>query len=139
MDDFAIVDGDKARLHELRREIDGFLHAHLALRLNSKTQVFPVRPGGRSLDFLGYRIWPTHRLLRRDSVGRMRKKMKRMAQQYHAGLIGLDRVDRVVASWVGHAGHAQTYTLRRKVVSGQVFIPPPRKVAPHDPERRQCA
>jgi len=139
MDDFAIVDADKARLHELRREIDGFLHAHLALRLNAKTQVFPVRPGGRSLDFLGYRIWPTHRLLRRDSVGRMRKKMKRMARQYHEGQIDLDRVQRVVASWVGHAGHAQTYTLRRKVVSGQVFIPPPRKAAPLEPERRQCA
>lgn len=127
MDDFVVVDESKERLHELRREIDDFLYARLALRFNRKTQVFPVRLGGRALDFLGYRIWPTHRLLRRDSVGRMRKKMKRMAGQYHAGQIDLDRVDRVVASWVGHARHAQTYTLRRRLISGQSFIPPPRR------------
>ena len=40
----------------------------LRLTTNSKTQIFPVGPdNGRALDFLGYRIYPTHRLLRKTA------------------------------------------------------------------------
>lgn len=124
MDDFVIVGHDKAHLHEVRRAIEDFLHAGLGLRTNAKTQVFPVSVvNGRPLDFLGYRIWPTHRKLRKDSIGRMRRKMKRLARLYHEGRIDLDRIDRVVASWVGHAGHADTYNLRGKVLGEIVLVP----------------
>lgn len=128
MDDFAIVGHDKAHLHALRRMVEDFLYANLGLRLNSKTQVFPVSTtNGRALDFLGYRIWPTHRKIRKDSAGRMRRKMKRMARQYHEGKITLDQVTQVVMSWVGHAGHADTFRLRSRILGDVAFIPPPRR------------
>ena len=133
MDDFAIVGTSKAHLHETRRAIEDFLHANLGLRTNHKTQVFPVSTtNGRSLDFLGYRIWPTHRKIRKDSAGRMRRKMKRMARQYHEGKITLDQVSQVVMSWVGHAGHADTFRLRSRVLGDVAFIPPPRGRRSHD-------
>ena len=126
MDDFAIIGADKEHLHRVRVAVDDFLYAHLGLRLNRKTQVFPVSAtNGRALDFLGYRIWPTHRKIRKDSAGRIRRKMKRMARQYHEGKITLDQVRQVVMSWVGHAGHASTYTLRSRILGDAVFIPPP--------------
>lgn len=126
VDDFAVIGPDKAHLHDVRREIEAFLRAHLGLHTNHKTQVFPIGvSGGRALDFLGYRIWPTHRLIRKDSVGRMRRKMKRMARLYHQGRIEWDDVQRVVASWIGHAGHANTYRLRKSVLEDVAFVPPP--------------
>ncbi len=126
MDDFAIVGSNKAHLHAVRQDIENFLHARLGLRCNHKTQIFPVSlTNGRALDFLGYRIWPTHRKIRKDSASRMRKKMKRMARHYHEGKIGLKDVDKVIMSWIGHAGHANTYRLRTRVLGDVPFIPPP--------------
>jgi RNA-directed DNA polymerase len=125
MDDFVIVHHDKAHLHETRRAIEDFLHAELGLRTNNKTQVFPVRTGGQAVDFLGYRIWPTHRALRKDSIHRMKRKMRRMARLYHEGRISWDEIDPVIMSWIGHARHADTYNLRSKVLGGVGFVPPP--------------
>ena len=125
MDDFVIVHPDKAHLHELRRAIEDFLYAELGLRTNSKTQVFPVRTGGKPVDFLGYRIWPTHRALRKDSIHRMKRKMRRMARLYHEVRMTWDEIDPVILSWIGHARHADTYNLRGKVLGGVGFIPPP--------------
>jgi len=125
MDDFVVVHQEKAHLHTVRRDIEDFLWAELGLRTNSKTQVFPVGDGGRALDFLGYRIWPTHRALRKDSIHRMKRKMRRMAAQYHKGDITWDDIDPVIMSWVGHARHADTYNLRTKVLGGVAFVAPP--------------
>lgn len=123
MDDFVVLHHDKAHLHEVRRDIEDFLWAHLGLRTNAKTQVFPVGDGGRALDFLGYRIWPTHRALRKDSINRMKRKMKRMAKLYHRGEMTWDEIDPVIMSWIGHAKHAETYNLRTKVLGGVTFVP----------------
>lgn len=105
------------------------LDAELGLRTNSKTQVFPVRTGGQAVDFLGYRIWPTHRALRKDSIHRMKRKMRRMARLYHEGRMTWDEIDPVIMSWIGHARHADTYNLRSKVLGGVGFVPPPLSVA----------
>lgn len=137
MDDFVITHHDKAHLHEVRREVEAFLWASLGLRTNSKTQVFPLSGrGARALDFLGYRIRPTHRSLRKDSVNRMKKKMKRMARDYRAGEIGWREIDPVVMSWVAHARHADTFNLRRKVVGGTAFVAPPREGAAREAKIR---
>jgi hypothetical protein len=125
MDDFVVLSGDKGHLHDARQEVDEFLFGELGLRLNHKTQVFPVgNDGGRGLDFLGYRIWPTHRRLRKDSAKRMRRKLKRLAQEYRAGRIDWDGIEAVIASWVGHARHADTFNLRSQLFGEVTFAPP---------------
>lgn len=121
MDDFTVIHQDKDYLHELRMKIEIFLWSELGLRTNAKTQVFPInKDNGRGLDFLGYRIWPTHRALRKDSISRMRKKMKRMARLYGMGEMELPAIEAVTRSWVGHARHADTYDLRRNLL-GVIF------------------
>tara|TARA_R110002167_G_scaffold98718_11_gene259432 strand:+ start:5629 stop:6681 length:1053 start_codon:yes stop_codon:yes gene_type:complete len=122
MDDFIIIHHDKDHLHRLRRLIEGFLWDHLRLTTNHKTQVFPVRAiAGRPLDFLGYRIWPTHRKLRKDSVRRMKHRLRRMAADYAKGRISLGRINPRLQSWIGHAKHASTWRLRGKVLGSVAF------------------
>jgi len=128
MDDFVIVGHDKSALHDQRKAIEDFLWAELGLRTNSKTQVFPVGDGGRALDFLGYKIWPTHRALRKDSIHRMKRKIRRMMKLYHKGELTLDDIEPVLVSWAGHAKHADTYNLRSKVLGGASFVPPPLRI-----------
>ncbi|MDY0349066.1 MAG: reverse transcriptase/maturase family protein, partial [Tenuifilaceae bacterium] len=65
MDDFVIVHHDKVFLQDLLEIIAHWLWDVLRLKLNNKTQIFPVSiQHGRALDFLGYRMWTTHRRLR---------------------------------------------------------------------------
>lgn len=123
MDDFVVVGNDKQRLHRAREAIEAFLWDHLRLQTNSKTQVFPIgRRGGRGLDFLGYRIWPTHRLLRKRSIKRMRRKMRRFARLYREGQIDLSDVEPTVQSWIAHAEHADTFRLRRQLLGEVAFM-----------------
>ncbi len=114
MDDFVMFHHDKGMLWEWRDRVSEFLWTGLRLELNDRTDIFPA---SRGVDFLGYRIWRTHRLLRKGSVKRMRRKLRRLQRKYVRGEVGLGEIDAVVQSWVGHAMHADTYNLRRKLFS----------------------
>ena len=117
MDDFIIIHHDKAQLQEWRKDIETFLAQHLELKTNSKTQVFPIGVrGGRSLDFLGYRIYSTHRLLRKCSVKRIKTKLKKYHRQYAVGEINLSDINPNIQSWLGHASHADSYGLRKALL-----------------------
>ncbi|EKO3771915.1 RNA-directed DNA polymerase [Vibrio metschnikovii] len=113
MDDFTIIHDDKAQLHKWRREIEAFLWLMLRLKTNSKTQVFPIaKQNGRALDFLGYRIYSSHRLLRKCSVKRIKSKLKKLRKQYEIGEIGIPEINQNIQSWLGHASHANSHNLK---------------------------
>lgn len=116
MDDFIVLHHDKTHLHQIRGVTEEWLCVHLGLQTNHKTQVFPIAPRqGRALDFLGYRIYPTHRLLRRCSVKRIKHKLKRYHQQYHNGEISLRDIQPNINSWLGHAQHANSHGLIKHI------------------------
>lgn len=118
MDDFVIVHQDKTKLHAWRHEIETFLHQHLRLKTNSKTQVFPISTSqGRSLDFLGYRIYSGHRLLRKCSVNRIKAKLKQFHRKFGEGEINLVEIKQTIQSWLGHASHANTCNLKKALLS----------------------
>ena len=112
MDDFVILHADKAKSRRWRYQIAMFLQERLRLQLNERTRLFPASQG---IDFLGYRIWRTHRLLRKRSVRDMRRKLRRFERQYAAGEISRERIEASIQSWIGHARHADTYNLRRRM------------------------
>lgn len=117
MDDFLIVHHDKAHLHRVRAQIEKFLWSRLRLKTNAKMQIFPVgEQSGRAVDFLGYRIWTTHRRLRKSSISRITRTLKRMQRQFASGKIELSKIRESIVSWVAHASHADTYGLRRKLL-----------------------
>lgn len=117
MDDFIVVHHDKAHLQRVRVQVEAFLAQRLHLKTNSKTQVFPVAMlRGRALDFLGYRIWTTHRRLRKSSINRITRTLKRLRRHHAEGRIGMARVLQSVRSWVAHAMHADTRGLRERVL-----------------------
>lgn len=72
-DDMVILGSNKKFLHKLRLEIQEFLEVKLNLQL-SNYQVFPIQ--SRGIDFLGYKSFHTHILIR-DSIKRRYKRMLR--------------------------------------------------------------
>ena len=122
MDDFIVVHPDKAHLQRVRAQVEDFLARRLRLKTNHKTQVFPLSIlRGRALDFLGYRIWATHRRLRKSSISRITLTLRTLQRQYAEGRISLDRIGQSVTSWVAHATHADAYGLRTRILGNYAF------------------
>ncbi len=123
MDDFVVVHHDKRQLHQWRADIERFLLNYLRLKTNHKTQVFPVAvKNGRALDFLGYRIYPTHRLLRKCSIKRIKTKIKKYKRQIKTGELSITDAGRKLQSWIGHASHCNSYGLRKALLSKKMEI-----------------
>lgn len=123
MDDFIVVHHDKTHLQQVRVQMEDFLEQRLRLRTNHKTDVFPIAlVRGRALDFLGYRIWPTHRRLRKSSINRITRTLRRLQRQYAMGRVGLARVGESVQSWVAHAMHADALGLRTRLLAKFGFV-----------------
>lgn len=111
-DDFILLDDNRGLLKEAMEKIRARL-AEARLDLHErKAFVRPVRCG---LTFVGYRIWPTHRLLRKDNVRRLRRRVRWMRQAYADGRIDWEDVKPRLASWLGHARHADSKRLVRRV------------------------
>ncbi len=113
MDDLLAFSNDKRHLAELRNHLVVFLR-QFRLKLHpDKSVVFPTKCG---IPFLGYRIFPTHRLLGKDNVKRFRHRMRRLQGRYEDRQISIQEVGQRIASWLGHAGHANTYRLRTRLL-----------------------
>lgn len=72
-DDMVILGSDKEWLHFLRGMVELKL-GEIELGLKGNWQVFPVE--SRGIDFLGYRFWHTHTLVRKSIVRNFKKKYR---------------------------------------------------------------
>ncbi len=118
MDDFLIFGDDKAWLAERRAACARFLDG-LRLRLHpNKSVISRTRDGVR---FLGLRVFPDHRLLPRENLVRLRRRLRRMQRQYAAGAVAWPEVHGRLMSWQGHARHADTFRLRERIFEEAVF------------------
>lgn len=85
MDDMVIFGPNKRELHEIREQIEDYLHGILGLEMKDNWQVFlfdyTKRNGthvGRDLDFMGFRFYRDRTVLRRHLMLRMTRKAKRI-------------------------------------------------------------
>ncbi len=118
MDDMVILNDSKDHLRKLRAEMIGYLE-RLRLKVHiDKAQFWPVSKG---TDWLGYRVFPTHRLLRKSGIKRFRKRFGRLAIKYREGLINMETVKSSMMSWLGHVKQADSYNLRKKIFDGIIF------------------
>jgi retron-type reverse transcriptase len=102
MDDIVVLGDDPEELRRLFYRLRDFAAERLHLGI-SHWQVAPV---SRGINFLGYRIWPTHKLLRKASVTRAKRKVSNFLK--HGDNDGLQKF---LAAWRGHARWADTNNL----------------------------
>ena len=122
-DDFLLFADEKPLLHRVLPVLREFLEGY-RLRLHPrKCVVLPVRWG---VPFLGWRLYPDHRRLRRSTGVRFQRRLRELAAAYGRGEAELADVRASVASWIGHLKHGNTWGLRRKLLYGAAF----RRVCP---------
>ncbi len=107
MDDFIILSDDKKYLHKIKTKIEDYLLNTLYLKLNYKSNIGQAKEG---IDFLGYRTWFDHKIIRKSSIKRIRKRIKRSIKDN----IPYNRIKNMITSWFGYCSHADTYRLKEK-------------------------
>lgn len=113
VDDFLLFAGDKATLHAWRREIIEYL-ARLRLTLHeNQAQVYPVDKG---IPFLGFRIYPDHRRLKRRNAVNYRRKFKYLGRTAQGHPEYWPALQASIQGWVNHVRYADTWGLRRSIL-----------------------
>lgn len=122
-DDFVIISSNKQELRKLKLSIEVWLWQNLRLELNQKTQVFPVSTSnGRGLDFLGYHLWPHKRRLRKASLCRFKRRVRRLQRQYANYEIDAKDIGEKLASLIAHAGHGDAMPAVTQYLNQHPFI-----------------
>ncbi len=115
VDDFALFSDNKAKLYEWK----GAVIARLALeRLTiheAATQVLPTRCG---IPWLGFVLYPTHRLIKRRNAVNFTRRLERNLDAYRTGRISFAELDAGVKGWINHVRYADTWGLREHVFAG---------------------
>ena len=108
-DDFLLFGNDKDELNRLKGIITDFTRDRLKLKL-SKSSLYPTSQG---VDFLGYRHFPSGKiLLRKTTAKRMKRKLKTLSKQVHKNRVNLKEALSVVVSIRGWMKWANTHHLR---------------------------
>ncbi len=118
VDDLILLDNDKQLLWKYCEQVGDYLLG-IRLRLHErKRQIFRTTEW---VDVLGYRLSQTRRLLRNDNGYRFRRKLNRLAEGYARRRLNWEDINPSVQSWIGHACHAETKGLRKKLFYGVKF------------------
>ena len=113
MDDFLVLDYDKREIRRIKEKIREFLQDKLKLELHpKKANLFPASKG---IDFLGYRIFGSHSLLRKDTVKRFIKRTKTYQKKLNKGLLSQEKFNNSLQSWLAYAQFANSWRLRKNL------------------------
>lgn len=119
MDDFVLLLKTKQECIALKKNIEDFLWKNLRLELNDKSRYYPCKMG---VNFCGYRIFSTHRLLRVSSKKKIKRKVKIWNKKYRLNILNFDHTIQCLNSWIGHSSHCNSYKLQQKVLKSCEFL-----------------
>lgn len=106
MDDFVIICGSKEELWSMLEDIKWLVETTLHLKLNPKTRIYPA---SRGVDFVGYRIWKTHKLPRKRDIKAAKIRFKDLSHKFKHGKATLKDVKPRVDSFLGYVKHCNAH------------------------------
>lgn len=112
MDDFILLLKDKETCKYLKNKIEYFIEDNLNLSFNNKSRYYPSNLG---IDFCGYKIFETHKLIRKRSKKKIKKNIKTWNKLYLIGKLDKRKMILCWNSWRGYARCANIYNFRLKM------------------------
>ena len=119
MDDFIILLKTKEECINVKKQIENFLQKNLKLELNAKSRYYPYKMG---VNFCGYRIFTTHRLLRTSSKKKIKKNVKKWNNLYKDKKLNITNTMQSLNSWLGHSSHCSSHKLQEKIINNCDFL-----------------
>ncbi len=112
VDDFVILHSSKEQLEIWKSEIDRFLREKLKIELHpEKSKITSLSKG---IDFVGFRNFYYHRLLRKRNIRNMINKVER----YKMGGISKEKLLESFQGWQAYAKWADSFKLRKEISGG---------------------
>lgn len=109
VDDFIILHKSQKQLEIWKKQIDCFLNEKLKVELHpNKSRIIPL---SRGVDFVGFRNFKNHRLLRTRNIRSMMKKI----YLYEKNALSFGSLSDSYWGWHAYAGWGNTYKLRLKM------------------------
>jgi len=109
VDDFLLFGKDKSQLWEWRQALIKRLERY---RLTIHEKIAFPRPVKAGIPFLGFVVYPTHRLLKRRKGIAYSRHLKRLLQDGSQ-----EKIKASVQGWVNHVRYGDTYGLRKALLS----------------------
>lgn len=124
VDDFVLLAEDDATLKKWHEQIVAFMRDRLRLRLRDDYHMATM---DRGIDFLGYVVFPSYRLVRQRVITHCESQLALWAQRHvkvsqgvvfiHANTEQLQCLQNWVASYWGHFAHANSFRLRHRLLT----------------------
>lgn len=115
VDDFVIFEKDKKKLGFYKIAINEFLLKYLKIELHpDKSKVICL---GNSINFLGFRIFYYHKLLKKSNLRKMKFNLVLLKENYEKRETNYDKIYNFLEGWFAYTRQANTYNLRNKVIA----------------------
>jgi hypothetical protein len=113
VDDILIFSDHKSDLSDWKRQ----MIAHLKeLRLTLHENQAQSRPVETGVSFLGFKVFPDHRLLKRCNGVNYQRRLKIIAQSCREKTPGIPALQASLQGWLNHASYGDTWGLRQAVL-----------------------
>ena len=109
VDDFALCADGKRQLWAWKVAVLAFLAAR---RLTVHESSAQVQPSASGIPWLGFVVYPTHRLLKRRNAVNFARRLARNFELFRAGRITFAELDAGVQGWINHVRYGDTWGLR---------------------------
>ncbi len=113
VDDFLLFGDDKRQLWECRAAV---IERLAGLRLTIHEGAAQVRPTDHGIPFLGFVVYPTHRLLKRRKGIEFRRRLAGLLVAYRRREASRAEVSSSVLGWINHVRYGDTWGLRRAIL-----------------------
>ncbi|MBI2146656.1 helix-turn-helix domain-containing protein [Candidatus Woesearchaeota archaeon] len=114
VDDFVILDNHAENLQYFKKETQAFCNQTLALQLHpDKSKIHHLRNG---VCFLGMRIYPYHRRIKKKNVRRFERKLLSLRDNFEKEKITKEKIVEHFEGWLAHISNANTFKYRKHLV-----------------------
>ncbi len=112
VDDFVLFSKSKEALHELKSKVKDYLAALRLIPHPNKTQIHLTC---RGIPFLGYQVFPHYKYVKKQSVRRYKRKLKRDLKNYFNGKTSAQDLENQLNAWSGHIRFGQSKRLEHTI------------------------
>lgn len=114
VDDFLLFSNNKKELWCWKRILTKKLNS---LRLTIHTKKAHIYPTDRGIPFLGFRIYPEYRLLKRRKAIGYRRHLKALYKKFRNGEVAQDELLASIQGWVNYVRYGDTWNLRGAILN----------------------
>lgn len=119
-DDVIMILEDKEKAIQIKDSVVEYTTTKLNLNINEeKTKIFPICQG---VNTVGFKMHPTHKLIRNNSKKRIKQKLRKMRRLIIEGKLSFEKAEQIINSWYGHAKQGNSYNFVKKITTKHNYV-----------------